>query len=122
MSAVDLKKSIQSEMEMWNYFVSLDGGQDEGIEQIRCEIITLIEQERKAAVDEYIAANKSVGACHSIDEKQRDKRQLIIELAKAALSGLNANPESWPKTDEDIINLAIDQAVYAAERLNGLDL
>ena len=110
MSAEELKTCIQSANAMWLYYYGMDGSDRAAIEVMRLNIIALMEQERKAAVDEYIAANKTVGACQSIAEKQRDKRQLIIELTKAALNGGHK--------DQDAIKLAI----YLADEIDKLDL
>ena len=108
MSAEDLKKALNSSKSLRDYWMDVPGSMEDSAASVRIEIIALIEQERKAAVEEYIAANNEVGECQSIDEKKRDKRQLIIELIKAGLSGGKGYSDAW------------GDAIYLAERLDKL--
>ena len=124
MSAEDLKNAIESDDSMWNHYLSLPGGVSDTIEQIRHDIISLIEQERKAAVEEYKLENykaEMIGRAPATPSS--NKKQLIIDLTKAALTGLCANQRAWEEyswnmTIDRTINLAID----AAEKLDKLEL
>ena len=83
------------------------------------DLVALIEQERKAAVEEYKKLQE-FNDCYSNAPPKLSKKQLIIDLTKAALSGFCVN--GVYVENSEIVDCAVRIAILTAEKLDKLEL
>lgn len=106
MSAKDLREALKDGEAFWKYWDALPGYALKYIAQSHIEnILTLIEEERKAAIDEYINQEGRRGSVMSVSNPypaslERDKARLDQYVCAEMIAASISNPDGTYTTKD----------------------